>query len=205
MMRWWVMQAVCVWGGGGAAGARRTASWGAACLHCCSSSAPYPSGTSLIYIVQCIIHWECIIDWIMPHGQSKLLCCTMTCTMIHALYCAVSWTLHVCLCLSFHISLSFSNQCISGSSDRWVWTQIETSLAAAATGSGAVAGRPAPTLLIQQALEAIARISKGFNANLCTRVRPEIGKLLLSIGLDVCMALDSTQQLCFQDSSCTPW
>ena len=82
--------------------------------------------------------------------------------------------------------------------------QIETSLSAATTGSGAVAGRPAPTLLIQQALEAIARISKGFNANLCTRVRPEIGKLLLSIGLDVCMALDATQQLRFQDSSCTP-
>ncbi|KAL0051899.1 hypothetical protein WJX82_004175 [Trebouxia sp. C0006] len=58
--------------------------------------------------------------------------------------------------------------------------QIETSLAAATTSPGAAAGRPAPTLLIQQALEAIARISKGFNANLCTRVRPEIGSLLIT-------------------------
>ena len=114
-------------------------------------------------------------------------------------------------------------------SDGWVWMQIETSLAAATTSPGAVAGRPAPTLLIQQALEAIARISKGFNANLCTRVRPEIGQRLLpkltyawlqtqhsilafrtaaallnckrlpSVDLDVCMALGSTQQLRFQE------
>lgn len=54
--------------------------------------------------------------------------------------------------------------------------QIETSLAAATSNTGAAGGSPAPSLLIQQALEAIARISKGFNANLCTRVRPEIGK-----------------------------
>ncbi len=79
------------------------------------------------------------------------------------------------------------------------WLQIETSLAAATTSSGAVAGRHAPTLLIQQALEAIARISKGFNANLCTRVRPEIGERLLSIHFDLCMALGSTQQLHFQE------
>ncbi len=68
---------------------------------------------------------------------------------------------------------------ISCVNDRCVLVQIETSLAAATTSPGAAAGRPAPTLLIQQALEAIARISKGFNANLCTRVRPEIGKRLL--------------------------
>ncbi len=111
---------------------------------------------------------------------------------------------HVCLVSAFTSIHLCSNQCISGLSDRWVWMQIETSLAAATTGSGAVAGRPAPTLLIQQALEAIARISKGFNANLCTRVRPEIGKHLPSIHFDVCMAPGSAQQLRFQDSSCTP-
>ncbi len=74
-----------------------------------------------------------------------------------------------------------------------VFMQIETSLAAATTSSGAVAGRPAPTLLIQQALEAIARISKGFNANLCTRVRPEIGKRVPSLDFDACMAPNLTQ------------
>ena len=77
--------------------------------------------------------------------------------------------------------------------------QIETSLAAATAGSGAVAGRPAPTLLIQQALEAIARISKGFNANLCTRVRPEIGQRLSLLDFDTCMPPKSTGQLCFQE------
>lgn len=54
--------------------------------------------------------------------------------------------------------------------------QVETSLARAADSGGAHGNGPAPSLLIQQALEAIARISKGFNANLCTRVRPEIGE-----------------------------
>ena len=57
--------------------------------------------------------------------------------------------------------------------------QVETSLARAADSGGAPGNGPAPSLLIQQALEAIARISKGFNANLCTRVRPEIGEHLL--------------------------
>lgn len=54
--------------------------------------------------------------------------------------------------------------------------QVESSLARATDSGGAQGNGPAPSLLIQQALEAIARISKGFNANLCTRVRPEIGE-----------------------------
>lgn len=54
--------------------------------------------------------------------------------------------------------------------------QIEANLARAAGNGGAHSNSPAPSLLIQQALEAIARISKGFNASLCTRVRPEIGE-----------------------------
>ena len=57
-----------------------------------------------------------------------------------------------------------------------LFVQIETSLAGASHAAGAPGASPAPSLLIQQALEAIARISKGFNANLCTRVRPEIGE-----------------------------
>ena len=55
--------------------------------------------------------------------------------------------------------------------------QVETNLAAARQGRAGGAD-PSPSLLIQQALEAIARISKGFNANLCTRIRPEIGETL---------------------------
>lgn len=54
--------------------------------------------------------------------------------------------------------------------------QIEANLARAADNGGAHSNSPAPSLLIQQALEAIARISKGFNANLCTRVRPDLGE-----------------------------
>ena len=58
--------------------------------------------------------------------------------------------------------------------------QIEVNLARAAESGGAqgsspAPSSPAPSLLIQQALEAIARISKGFNTNLCTKARPEIG------------------------------
>lgn len=53
--------------------------------------------------------------------------------------------------------------------------QVETNLAAATQGRAGGAD-PSPTLLIPQALEAISRISKGFNANLCTRIRPEIGE-----------------------------
>lgn len=55
------------------------------------------------------------------------------------------------------------------------WMQIEANLARAAESGGAQGSSPAPSLLIQQALEAIARISKGFNANLCAKARPEIG------------------------------
>ena len=59
--------------------------------------------------------------------------------------------------------------------------QIEVNLARAAESGGAqgsspAPSSPAPSLLIQQALEAIARISKGFNTNLCTKARPEIGE-----------------------------
>lgn len=57
--------------------------------------------------------------------------------------------------------------------------QIEANLVRAAESGGAQGSSPAPSLLIQQALEAIARISKGFNANLCTKVRPEIGEHFL--------------------------
>ena len=53
--------------------------------------------------------------------------------------------------------------------------QVETNLASASREGRAV-GSSSPSLLIQQALEAIARISKGFNAHLCTRTKPEIGK-----------------------------
>lgn len=51
--------------------------------------------------------------------------------------------------------------------------QVESSLAAGQSNGNSP--NTSPSLLIQQALEAIARISKGFNANLCTRIRPEIG------------------------------
>lgn len=66
--------------------------------------------------------------------------------------------------------------------DNYVFVvQIERSLARASSAAGVPGGSPAPSLLIQQALEAIARISKGFNANLCTRVRPEIGEQIFSV------------------------
>lgn len=39
-------------------------------------------------------------------------------------------------------------------------------------------GDPRSEALLQQALEAVTRLSKGFSLQLCTRLRPQLGVLL---------------------------
>lgn len=52
-------------------------------------------------------------------------------------------------------------------------------------GGGSKAGKmlpgPQQRAKIQQALDAITRVSKGFNSTLCIRTRPQLGKLLASV------------------------
>lgn len=63
--------------------------------------------------------------------------------------------------------------------------QMESQLAAAAGGDGGVpryaapGGPPPPALLVQQALEAVTRVAKGFSLRLCTEARPDLGGLLV--------------------------
>lgn len=65
--------------------------------------------------------------------------------------------------------------------------QMESNTAAAAaaaaagggSGSGGGGGAYPPALLVQQALEAVTRVAKGFSLKLCTEARPELGSLLL--------------------------
>ncbi len=55
--------------------------------------------------------------------------------------------------------------------------QMDAQLGAAAAAGGGPGGRGAAAL-VQQALEAVSRASKGFSLALCTRQRPAIGDLL---------------------------
>lgn len=47
-----------------------------------------------------------------------------------------------------------------------------------APSAGSPGTQAAASLRVQQALEAITRLSKGFSLGLCTRSRPKIGELL---------------------------
>ena len=47
-----------------------------------------------------------------------------------------------------------------------------------APSAGAPAARAQASLHVQQALEGITRLTKGFSLPLCTRTRPKIGELL---------------------------
>ncbi|KIY98490.1 hypothetical protein MNEG_9470 [Monoraphidium neglectum] len=85
--------------------------------------------------------------------------------------------------------------------------QIEGNLRPAAAGAAAgvvavagdaAAARAPPAWLILQALEAIARLNKGFKADMCTRTRPQLGQMFLSCletAIQVPKALPGHKQL----------
>ena len=54
--------------------------------------------------------------------------------------------------------------------------------------------------MIQQALDAITRVSKGFNSTLCTRTRPQLGEWLRIAFSVVAHTCASQQEFCCHNS-----